>query len=136
MSRFEQQVLAWQRKAERAMTATLRESAQDLTEEALRPKAKGGRLPVDTGALRNSFTAAVNSTPRGPSTAEGLPTDFDARPLILAINKVNLGDRLAIGTAMNYGKIQEAKNGFIRLTAQSWPTITERAARRVRRAIR
>ena len=68
LSRFEQQVLAWQRKAEAAMTATLKEAAQDLTEKMLTPKAKGGRMGVDTGALRNSFAGAVNSIPRGPST--------------------------------------------------------------------
>lgn len=136
MSNFKQQVIDFQRKAELAMRATLRESAQDLTEEALEPKAKGGRMPVDTGALRNSFVAGVNSFPSGPTTPEGLSTDFDLSPLLLAINKVNVGDRLVIGTAMNYAAIQEAKSGFIRLAAQNWVPICEAAAKRVRRAIR
>lgn len=136
LSRFEQQVLAWQRKAEAAMTATLKEAAQDLTEKMLTPKAKGGRMGVDTGALRNSFAGAVNSIPRGPSTPEGVPTDFDLQPLLLAINKVNLGDRLAIGTAMNYAKYHEAQTAFVRANVQNWPQICERAARKVRRAIK
>ena len=133
---FEQQVLAWQRKAEAAMEATLKESAQDLTEQMLKPQAKGGHMPVDTGALRNSFTAAVNSMPRGPETAAGVPADFDMQPIVLAINRVKLGDRLAVGTAMNYSGVMEARYAYLRSAVQNWDTITERAARRVRRAIR
>ena len=137
MSKFHQQVLAWQRKAETAMTATLRESAQDLTEDMLQPRAKGGRLPVDTGALRNSFVGAINSIPRGPSSKSDAPeVAFDMQPLLLSINRVNLGDRLTIGTAMNYAKWMEARYSYLRSAAQNWPQIAERAANRVRRAIR
>jgi hypothetical protein len=135
LTSFEQQVIAWQRKAEAAMTATLKEAAQDLTEKMLTPKAKGGRMGVDTGALRNSFAGAVNSIPRGPSTPEGVPTDFDLQPLVLAINRVKLGDRLAIGTAMNYGKYHEAQTAFVRANVQNWDTIAAQSARKVRRAI-
>jgi hypothetical protein len=132
---FQQDILRWQRKAEAAMTATLKDAAQELTTDMLTPRAKGGRLGVDTGALRNSFNGAVNSIPRGPSTPEGLSTDFDMQPLLLAINRVKIGDRLAIGTAMNYAKYHESQTGFVRLSVQKWPQIAEKSARKVRRAV-
>lgn len=138
MASFEQQVLAWQRKAERAMTATLRESAQDLSEEANTSRFKGGLTPVDTSFLINSFSGAVNSTPRGEGERPTgyQPSPFDMGPVLLATNKVKIGDRLVLGWTANYAKYMEAKYAFMRSAAQNWPTITERAARRVRRAIR
>lgn len=137
MSQFARTVADFQRKAEIAILATAREASKSLMEEALNPRAKGGRLGVDTGALRNSFVAAVNSIPSGQSTPEGLQSvAFDMQPLVLAINRVRLGDRLVIGTAMNYAKYHEAQTGFIRLAAQNWPQHVAKAAVKVRSAIR
>ena len=130
---FERDILRWQQKAEAAMTATLRESAQDLTEEMLQPRARGGNMPVDTGFLRNSFVGAVNSIPSGPTAGEDRA--FDMRPLIIAINQANLGDRLVIGTAAAYAGVMEARYAYLRSAVQNWPQIAENAARKVRREI-
>lgn len=135
---FQQDVLRFQRKAEAAMTATLKESAQDLTMQANTSRFKGGNTPVDTSFMINSFTGAVNSIPRGEGDkpAGYRATDFDSGPALLAINRVKIGDRLVLGWAANYAIYMEARYSFMRSAAQNWDTITERAARRVRRAIR
>jgi len=134
---FEQQVLAWQRKAEAAMTATLKEAAQELTEQANASRFKGGNTPIDTGFLRNSFNGAVNSIPSGRGTApKGYKnTDFDAGPALLAINSVKIGDRLVLGWTANYAIYMEARYSFMRRAAQNWDTIAAQSARKVRRAI-
>ena len=135
---FEKQVLNFQRKAEAAMLATLKEAAQDLGEEANTSRFRGGNTPVDTSFMINSFTGAINSVPRGqgerPSNYRA--TDFDAGPMLLSINRLSLGDRLSLGWTANYSKYMEARYAFMRSAAQNWPQIAERAANRVRRAIR
>jgi len=47
----------WTEKAKRNTELVVKQSIQDLGEIAQAPKAQGGRLPVDTGFLRNSYTA-------------------------------------------------------------------------------
>lgn len=139
MSKFQQQVLAFQRKAELAMTATLKEAAQDLSEEANTSRFKpGGNTPVQFGFLINSFNGALNSIPTGEDTppAGFKKTDFDAGPVLLAINKVKLGDRLVLGWTAQYSLYMEARYSFMRLAAQNWVPICEAAAKRVRRAIK
>ena len=135
---FQNDVLAWQRKAEAAMTATLKESAQDLVNETQKSRSRGGRMPVDLGFLVNSFSAALNSTPKGEGEAPPgySKADWDASPVVLVINRVKIGDRLVMGWTANYAPYMEARYSFMRSAAQNWDTITERAARRVRRAIR
>lgn len=139
MNNFAKQVLAFQRKAELAMTSTLKEAAQDLSEQANTSRFKqSGNTPVDTGFLINSFNGALNSIPTGEDTApKGFKkTDYDSGPVLLAINKVKLGDRLVLGWTANYAQRMEEKYSFTRLAAQNWVPICESAAKRVRRAIR
>ena len=123
------------RKYEAMLTATAKEAAQNLTEEMLAPRARGGRMPVDTGALRNSFVAGVNSTPSGPSSSAEVRGGFDLQPIVLAINRVNIGDRLVIGTAMVYAGVMEGRYAYLRSAAQNWNQHVDKAARKVRREV-
>lgn len=118
----------WVKLSDARMRAVFQQSAQDLGEAVNTPKAKGGRLPVDTGFLRASFGADINSVPRGSGG-----TDFDIQPLILAIQRAVLGDAILFGYSANYAKVQEAKNGFIRLNVQNWPSIVSKAVKKVKR---
>lgn len=135
---FERDVLRFQRKAQAAMLATLKEAAQDLGEEANTSRFRGGKTPVDTSFMINSFTAAINSIPRGrgkrPNSYRA--TDFDSAPMVLSINRLSLGDRLSLGWTANYSKYMEARYAFMRSAAQNWPQIAGKAANRVRSAIR
>ena len=131
MPSFSDTIAQWARRQELAMEAVIKESVQELAEDVVKPRARGGNMPVDTGFLRNSMAAAVNSVPSGE------PSDmFDMQPVVLAINNVKAGDRLVLGFTANYAKYMEAKYFFVRHSAQDWPKFVTKATNKVARALR
>lgn len=60
MPSFEAQLDDFADATEDDLTAIFRQSVQDLFAVAQKPVAKGGRMRVDTGNLRNSFGLSVN----------------------------------------------------------------------------
>ncbi len=58
---------AFRDKTKVQMQAVLSDSVQDVVREAQMPVAQGGRMPVDTGTLRNSLLSELN----GSQVAEG-----------------------------------------------------------------
>lgn len=135
---FYDQVNDWARMAENRMEATLKESAQDLTEQAQKPRAKGGRMPIDTSFLVNSLTATIGGVPSG----QGQPPpgytqqQWNASPITLVINQVKLGDRLVLGYLAEYAPEMEARYAFVRSAAQNWNQIVFKAAQRVERTVK
>lgn len=134
MSTFAAQISAWVKKSNGRMEATFKQAAQDLSQEVIEPRGKGGNMPVDTSFLRNSLGVAVNSIPRGESIKPGgySNTAFDNQPLVLAINQANLGDRLVFGFTANYAPYMEARYAFVRLATQRWPQIVKQASSKVK----
>jgi hypothetical protein len=135
---FSNTVSDWSRKMTIAMEAVAKEAAQALVEETTKPRAKGGRMPVLDGFLRNSMAGALNSIPSG----EGMPdkgyknTDFDMAPTALVINKLKAGDRLVLGFTAVYARPMEFKYFFVRSAAQNWPLHVNKAIKKVSRSIR
>lgn len=130
----------WVEKANRRTLAIFRDSAQRLGEEANKPEAQGGKMPVDTGFLRRSFVASKSGMPNG-----------QALPLPLVLLSVQLGDTVFAGwTAayamrMEYGfqgtdkkgrSYSQAGKGFFRAAAQRWPQIVNESARAVKARIK
>jgi hypothetical protein len=135
---FSNTINEWSRKMTIAMEAVVKEAAQDLVEETTKPRAKGGRMPVLDGFLRNSMAAALNSIPSGESSApDGYKnTDFDMQPTALVINKLKAGDRLVLGFTAVYARPMEHRYFFVRSAAQNWPLHVNKAIKKVSRAIR
>lgn len=52
----------WTQKQKDNAALIVRQSIQDMTAIAQTPKAKGGRMPVDKGQLRNSFVSGLNGS--------------------------------------------------------------------------
>lgn len=50
----------WTLKAERRIDAVIKDSTQSVVEVMQTPKAKGGKMPVDTGNLRNSLMSSLS----------------------------------------------------------------------------
>ena len=50
---------AWTKKTEKRIDAVLKDATQSVVAVAQVTKAKGGRMPVDTGNLRNSLISSV-----------------------------------------------------------------------------
>mgnify|MGYP007087006928 CR=1 FL=1 len=131
MAKFSDTISKWTQRMNVAMEAVAKESAQELAEEVSKPIAKGGRIPVDTGFLRNSMAAALNSIPSGESS-----DSFDMQPVTLVINKLKAGDRLVLGFTANYARVMEYRYFFVRSAAQNWPLHVDKSIKKVSRAIK
>jgi hypothetical protein len=133
---FAAQVNKWVQASEARMEAVLKASAQDVFEEALMPRAKGGNLPVLTSFLRNSAKAQIGSMPSGPSTpAEGMPSAPDGQ-ITLTLVRLKPGESVFLGFTANYAKYMEHRYGFVRLAAQQWQQIVNKNAAELRRKIK
>ncbi len=106
--------------------AITKESIQDVFEVAQTPKAKGGRMPVDTGFLRNSLTMFLNST--------SLTSGVDSYGF--AIVGFKLGDTVLgawtsdYAVHQNYGTTKFAGNMFMDDAASQWEAIVNRNAKK------
>ena len=106
---------------ERRIRAVYRSSVQELAEIASTPIAQGGRLPVDTGTLRASIRAAINSTPAGSSDS-----------VIGALARWRPGDFTRVGwagAAASYAWPMEVRYGYARGAAEQWTRIVNDKAR-------
>lgn len=125
---FTASVQAFADKTAARMRDVMRESVQDMMDIAQTPKAQGGRMPVDTGFLRNSVASGLNGAfgPAGPDSYE------------LTIAGMDLGDVARFAWTADYAIHQElgtskmAGNHFVGSAAAQWPQIVERNAARVK----
>lgn len=70
------------------------ESVQDVVEMAQLPKARGGRMPVDTGALRNSLASGLN----------GSFANKGAESYVVTLSGVQIGDIAAFSWSAPYAR--------------------------------
>jgi hypothetical protein len=118
------------------MQAVLKQSAQDVFEQALLPRSKSGNLPVDTSFLRNSAKAQIGSMPSGPSTPkDGMPSAPDGQ-ITLTLVRLKPGQTIYLGFCANYARYMENRYGFVRLAAQQWQQIVKKNAAELRRRIK
>lgn len=128
MSTFTAQIKAFADKSKEKMEAVVKQSAQEVFNIAQTPKAQGGRMPVDTGFLRNSLVASLNG-----STVGG-----GADAYVLAVAGAEIGDTIFAGWTANYARFMEygtsrtAANYFMLSAAQQWQAIVARNAELVR----
>jgi len=123
-------VSQWVAQSQARLEAVWKTAAQDIAREVQTPRAKGGKLPVDTAFLRNSFAADVNATPAGNGNSS-----YTAGPISIVINRARIGDRVVFGWGANYAIIMESKYFFLRSAAQNWQKIVDRAAQKVKTRI-
>lgn len=134
---FTVQMQAFRNKTKEQMRAVLSASVQDVIAEAQRPIAQGGRMPVDTGALRNSLVSELNGT----GVAQG------AEGYTLAAARMEPGDVARFGwTAAHamrqeFGFVGEDSLGrsfnqqgkhFVEAAAAQWPSIVEKNTARLK----
>jgi hypothetical protein len=128
MSSFTAQIKAFADKSREKIETVVKQSAQEVFSIAQTPKAQGGRMPVDTGFLRNSLIAELN----GGTVGGG------ADAYVLAVAGADLGDTIFAGwTAqyarfMEYGTSKAAGNFYMLNAAQQWQAIVARNAELVR----
>lgn len=97
-------------------------SVQQVAMESRIPIAKGGNMPVKTGNLRRSQTASLKEM---PTVADG-KTKFNndgGTNVAAVIFNAEPGDKIYIAFRAIYARVQEARYGFVGLTAQRWSQI-------------
>ena len=121
---FEAAVKGWAEKAERQQSAALHESLRGL-DDALFEK-----IPVVSGNLRNSRALST----LGPVTIDWKTKKFrdPGDAINNAVAGVEVGQTAWLGFRAVYAHKIEAKYAFMRLTAQLWAQVVDRAAQVVK----
>lgn len=125
---FSAQVKAFTDRAKKKQEVIFRASAARVMDEANVPKAQGGRMPVDTGNLRNSTVADAGGGAADPA-------------LVFATMKVGetvtAGWNTAYAMRMEFGfhgpdsrgrVYAQEGNAFLRTSAQRWQEYVHEAA--------
>ena len=109
----------WTKKTEKRIDAVLKDATQSVVAVAQQTKAKGGRMPVDTGNLRNSLQSSV----AGGAMGEG------ASSYILAAAGMKGGDVATFTWTAEYAAaVNNGNNGrpgahFVEGAVDEWPAI-------------
>lgn len=123
----------WVLKTEARMEAVAKESFQRLINEAQQPVAKGGNMRVDTGFMRNSGIASINTLPIGksinPFTKKNEAGEWDLNSQVAVINSLKIGQIIYFGWTANYAIHRENKDGFVRRATQNWPHIVDQVTK-------
>lgn len=140
MSTFEAQIKNFADLTERQLLGVAKQSAQDVVEDMQKPRAKGGRMRVDTGYLRNSLEASGSSMPAvnasaGP--ADGATYSYSGSDITAFIAGMKLGSvgyfgyTASYAAAREYGANGQAPDAFVRGAAQKWQTFVNINAQKV-----
>src|SRR5690625_740061 len=114
---FSAQIDDWVRKSENRMEAVFKPAAQDLSIAVTTPKARGGRMPVETEFVITSIRAGITQRPSAPSVRTTEPRRDDyvmCNSIPVASNSAKLGDKIVFGFTANYAPYMEYQNGFVR----------------------
>ena len=109
----------WTKKTEKRIDAVLKDATQSVIAVAQQTKAKGGRMPVDTGNLRNSLQSSI----AGGASGEG------ASSYILAAAGMKGGDLATFtwtaeyAAAVNNGNRGRPGAHFVEGAVDQWPAI-------------
>ena len=117
----------WVAQSQARLEAVWKTAAQDIAREVQTPRSKNGKLPLDTGYLRNSFSADINKTPSGNGNSA-----YTSGPISIVINRAKIGDTVVFGWNTNYAIYMEARYSFVRHAAQNWQQIVDKAAQKVK----
>ena len=120
------------------MDALVRQSVQDVVNDAQRTANRGGHMRVDTGFLRASGQLSLTGMPSGPvrgekraAGTEGETYEWESSAVELTLRGVQAGGRVYFGWTAVYAKYREAYDGFLFSAVQNWQAIVDRAARRI-----
>lgn len=121
---------------DKRMLALMRQSLQDVINEAQLPVAKGGRMRVDTGFLRASGQASLSGMPTGPVRGDpnALPGSYpsadnysDTASIALVLGEhaegLKIGSIFYFGWTANYAKYREVYDGFLEGALQHWARV-------------
>ena len=109
----------WTKKTEKRIDAVLKDATQSVVAVAQQTKAKGGRMPVDTGNLRNSLQSSI----AGGASGEGKES------YIMVAGNMKGGDVATFtwtaeyAAAVNNGNRGRPGAHFVEGAVDQWPAI-------------
>jgi len=109
----------WTKKTEKRIDAVLKDATQSVVAVAQQTKAKGGRMPVDTGNLRNSLQSSV----------AGGAMNGGASSYIMVAGNMKGGDLATFtwtaeyAAAVNNGNRGRPGAHFVEGAVDQWPAI-------------
>lgn len=117
-----------------------RESIQALTDEANKPKSKGGNMPVDTGFLRASGQISLSGMPSGPvrgrDRKDGETGELYRAPEAYAVlSGVVAGMTVFFGWTAVYARKQNLYNGFLDKAIMNWQKIVNATVRKIAKRV-
>lgn len=144
MSDFNATIDKFVAKTQENMLAVVKNSIQELVQDAQTPRSKGGKMPVDTGFLRFSGTATLNQLPSGQTLGrerlegeEGVLSEYavsnNASYVTDIITKMKIGDTFYFGWTALYARRQEIYNGFMESAVMNWQNIVNKQIGRLRK---
>lgn len=153
MAKFRAQVHRIIRRNRALLTMVAQESVQRLIHRAQTPKAKGGKMPLDTGFLRASGRMSLTGMPTGPvrgvevkgaapkgrskaAKAEREERQVYSSPDTVSISGFKLGTSIFFGWTAIYARRQNLYNGFLDSAIRNWQKIVDGVIRDLRDRIR
>lgn len=126
------------------MLAVVKNSIQEVVEQAQTPVKKGGKMVVDTGFLRLSGQAQLNQIPSGPirgrhrkAGEEGVLPEYaisdNADYILPILAKMKIGDTFYFGWTAIYALQQEIYHGFMESAVMNWRQIVDGQIRRLKK---
>lgn len=119
------------RKDKALLDAVVRQSVQDVIDDAQLSKQKGGRMPVKTGFLRASGKISFTGMPSGP-TRDMTDKTYKEPSYETRLASFKAGGRLFFGWTAIYAGKQEFLNGFLSGAVQKWQSIVSKNVARAK----
>lgn len=122
--KFVADVEAFVTTTQKRIDLVVKQSTQEVVNQAQLPTAQGGRMRVDTGFLRASGQVSLNGMPSGPGRGERNGSyQWESSAANLSIMGAEPGATIWFGWTANYAKYREAYDGFLIAAVQNWQTI-------------
>ena len=118
----------WTKKTEKRIDAVMKDATQSVVAVAQQTKAKGGRMPVDTGNLRNSLQSSI----AGGASGEGKES------YIMVAGNMKGGDLATFTWTAEYAAaVNNGRNGrpgahFVEGAVDQWPAIVRASIRKAK----
>lgn len=113
------------------MQNVMRESVQDVLEDAQKTHRDGGRMRVDTGFLINSVVSALNGKPTGSATSPNVSGANSVSQYTLTIAQMKVGDIAYFAWTADYARVREHYDQFLGVAAAKFQNFVSTNSKRV-----
>lgn len=129
-------VAKWVERNKELLDVVVKNSVQDLVDEAQTPEAKGGKMKVDTGFLRASGQMSLSGMPTGPVRGDADKNyNYEPSATISVLSGYKSGDSIFFGWTASYAIYREAYDGFLISAIQNWQKIVDRNTAALRKRL-